>query len=220
MCTRRVYLQGVYQAGISLSGCAQRWVLASQGVHNGENSGPWEAITVRIVVPGRLYPGIYQGGIPSLHASRYTLGGIYASLPSLPGYISVVYTTNTVMFEHGMLRFVSNVEEGGLCARGNVPFSPQEITSNPGETPLKGPTNPLQKGPSHKEPRNILTPPEMTSRPPRCYSPPFPSVQPPRVTPCERASSAFNVQKVTKRCPGREESPEETRNSGLSNRRF
>ena len=54
-------------------------------------------------------------------------------------------------------------ERGPL--RRVVPFFPQNKPPLWPETSLKGPTNPLQKGGLHKDLRNILTPPKVTSNP-------------------------------------------------------
>jgi len=47
------------------------------------------------------------------------------------------------------------------------PFSPQNKPSLSQETDQKRPTNPPQRVPAHKESQNVVTPPEMASRPPQ-----------------------------------------------------
>jgi len=54
-------------------------------------------------------------------------------------------------------------------------FSPQNKPLSLGETVLLWPRNPAQKALLYKDEQKVLTPPEMTSRPPQGWSPPFQS---------------------------------------------
>ena len=110
-------------------------------------------------------------GIPSLvHPPWYT------HLVYTPVYTHPVHrpctqrAVPTSTSDAGVKVNVSYSREGErerpLCALGR-PFSLLRITSFPAETGLKRQRNPLQRVIVHKEPLNMPTPPEVSSRPPQ-----------------------------------------------------
>ena len=81
-----------------------------------------------------------------------------------------------------MSLLVTGWKQRDLLEEEKAAFSPQNKPSLPAETGGKERRNPPQKAPAHKDVRNILTPSEPSSNPPRGPEPPFHTSEGGRIT--------------------------------------